>query len=89
MLLFPRCFMILLCNICSKTLHEMGVRLTGLQFSALVQSFFPPLNNVDIKASLHGSGISLWLREALNNIAIPSVISFEVPLVFLLEFHLV
>ena len=56
----------------------MNIRLTGLQFSALLQSFFPPLNNFNIRASLHGFGISLWVREALNNSVIASVTSFEV-----------
>ena len=41
--------MMLQCNICSKNLHETDVKL------------FPPLNNGDIRASLHVSGISLFI----------------------------
>ena len=70
--------MILLCNICSKTLYVMGVKFIGLQFSALLQSFFPFLNNGDIRSSLYVSRISLWVREALKDSVIASVISFEV-----------
>ena len=78
MLLFSKCFMILLCNACSKTLHEMNVKLTGLYFSALLRFFSPHLNNGDVRASFHASGISFWVREALNNSVIASVISFDV-----------
>ena len=54
------------------------LNLQVVYFSALLQSFFPPLNNGDIRASLHVSGILFCVREALNNSVIASVISFEV-----------
>ena len=62
MLLLSKFFKILLCNIYSKTLNEMVVKLG------------------DIRASVHVSGIPLWVREALNNSVIASAILSEVSL---------
>ena len=71
MLLFSKCFMLLLCNICSKTLHEMDVKLIGLYFLSLLRSFFPPLNNGDIRASIHVSGMSLWRHTFFSFLLYP------------------
>ena len=78
MLFFSRCFMTLLYNTCSKTLHEMDAWRTVMQFKAFFEYFFPPLNNGGIRVSLHVFDISLCVNEALNNSVIPSVTCFEV-----------
>ena len=67
----------------------MDVKLIGQQFSALLRSFFPPLSNSDIRASLHVFGISLWLRKALTIASQLPLFHLRSPLAFLLEFCIV